>query len=117
VVLPKDLIAAERAADGMERLVEQVPGASGSPIGPQDGEQLVAAARRAAGGGDDREQRQPAPLRGGAGMELAVLLEDEPAESIQTQHGCGKDYLAPDLVPPARTKVYSSPLGATTATR
>ena len=88
----EDLVAAERAADGVERLVERVTRRFRLAVGPEQREQLLAARAPAAGGGDDGEQRQTPPLGGRPGVQLAVLLEDEPAERVQTQHGCGKDY-------------------------
>ena len=81
------VVAAERAADGVERLVERVARGFGVAVGPEQREQLVAAGAAAARGGDDGEQREAAPLRGGAGVELAVLLEDQSTEGVQAEHG------------------------------
>ena len=70
----------------MERLVERVARRLGLAVGPEQREQPVPADAPPAGGGDDGEQGQPAALGGGTGVELAVLMQDQPAEGAQSQH-------------------------------
>ena len=63
----------------MERLIEGVTCRLGLTAGPEQREQAVAADAPPSGSGDDGQQRQPAALGGRAGMQLAVLVKDQPA--------------------------------------
>ena len=82
----EDLVAPRRAADGVHRLIQRMTRRLGLAVRPQQGEQLVAAHPARAGRRDHGEQREAPPLRGGAGVQLPVLLEHEAAERVEAKH-------------------------------
>jgi hypothetical protein len=74
------VVGAERAANGVKRLVERVPGRLGLTVGPEQRQEALARHPARAGGGDDGQQREPAALGSRTGVQLAILVEDQTAE-------------------------------------
>ena len=85
----KDVVPAEGTADGVERLVQRVARGFGLAVGPQQRQEPVPADAAAAGRRDDGQQCQPAALGRRTGMQLAVLVQDQPAQRAQSQHDGG----------------------------
>jgi hypothetical protein len=80
-------LGAERMPYLVQRLVERVPGLVFAGIGPEIGEELVAAQPGLAGGCQDREQREAPALRGRAGIGGPIAGQGQPAERNQAKHG------------------------------
>jgi hypothetical protein len=91
----KDVVTAKGTADGVERLVKGMARGLGLAVGPQESQEPVPADAAPAGRRDDGQQCQPAALGRRTGVQLAVLVQDQPAQRAQSQHD-GETY------PPAR---------------
>ena len=65
-------------ADGVERRVEGMTGGFRLAVGPEEREEPVPAYAPAAGRRDNGQQREPTALSRRTGVQLAVLMKDQP---------------------------------------
>jgi len=76
----------EITAEGVAGLPEESAAVLGIGLGPEGGDQLVAADAALAGGREKGEQRQRLPLLGRAGARGAVNFDRESAERLEVEH-------------------------------
>ena len=80
----KESVRRELTAQGVEQLLERVPGVLRGALGREPCDELVAAESWLAGRGEQRQQGEPAPLESDR---LAVRVgEREAAESLKPEH-------------------------------
>jgi hypothetical protein len=74
------VVTAQRTANGVECLIERVPGRLRLAVGPEERQEPLARHAARPPGRDDGQQRQPATLGGRTGVQLTILVEDQTAE-------------------------------------
>jgi hypothetical protein len=81
-----DGLAAERLVDPVDRVGEQMAGPLGVRLGPQIGEQLVAAHAPLARHGEQGGERQAPALDRASGQRTLGRHQRRPAEELETEH-------------------------------